>query len=349
MCSNWLDNNICTVIIGDGEIKEKIGVHENLLLYKSPYFRRILKASNKAELGEIFLNDVDVRLFKLLVRWMYGTALGRVFRYGLPDAEVSVHDYIGLYVLASQLEIPAAKNCIMDTIYNYYAEDVPELRCPAVADLRMVMDNLPEDSPLERLLTAHLLFTCFSTKRDGASVPDDWILIRESGRIGYGLITMLTEWKWLLGRNVPPMKIRDRHHFHEKLDAPPVGSRSQIRVVIKAEPGTDGSDQPQPQLQPTPAPRPTREPVAEQDFSAVARAAKRPADTQHPDADGGAQGPSSSAPASSLRPAKRPAYRKGAAIVRAAAAAAAAATANPAAGAAKGPLPNGSPEDPISL
>ena len=92
MCSNWLDNNICTVIIGDGEIKEKIGVHENLLLYKSPYFRRILKASNKAELGEIFLNDVDVRLFKLLVRWMYGTALGRVFRYGLPDAEVSVHD-----------------------------------------------------------------------------------------------------------------------------------------------------------------------------------------------------------------------------------------------------------------
>jgi hypothetical protein len=232
----------------------------------------------------------------------------------------------------------------MDTIYNYYAEDVPELRCPAVADLRMVMDNLPEDSPLERLLTAHLLFTCFSTKRDGAPVPDDWILIRESGRIGYGLITMLTEWKWLLGRNVPPMKIRDRHHFHEKLDAPPVGSRSQIRVVIKAEPGTDGSDQPQT----TPAPRPAREPVAEQDFSAAARAPKRPAATQHPDADGGAQGPSSSAPASSLRPAKRPAYRKGAAVVRAAAAAVAAAK-NPAGGAAKVPGPNGSPEDPISL
>lgn len=88
----WLDNTICTVIIGDGAKKESIAVHEKLLLQKSPYFRRILKASNKTELGEIFLNDVDVRLFKLLVRWIYGTALGRVFRYRLPDAEVSIHD-----------------------------------------------------------------------------------------------------------------------------------------------------------------------------------------------------------------------------------------------------------------
>lgn len=91
-CSNWLDNTVCTVIIGDGANKESIAVHEKLLLHKSPYFRRILKASNKTELGEIFLNDVDVRLFKLLVRWMYGTTFGRVFRYRLPDAEVSIHD-----------------------------------------------------------------------------------------------------------------------------------------------------------------------------------------------------------------------------------------------------------------
>lgn len=91
-CSNWLDNSVCTVIIGDGANKESIAVHEKLLLHKSPYFRRILKASNKTELGEIFLNDVDVRLFKLLVRWMYGTTFGRVFRYRLPDAEVSIHD-----------------------------------------------------------------------------------------------------------------------------------------------------------------------------------------------------------------------------------------------------------------
>lgn len=228
--------------------------------------------------------------------------------------------------------MPAAKNCIMDTIFNYYAEDVPELRCPAVGDLRMVMDNLPEDSLLERLLTAHLVFTCFSPKREGATVPDDWVLLRDCGRIGHGMISMLVEWKWKLGRTVPPMKIRDRHNFHEKLDVQPAGSRSQIRVVIKAEPGTDGNDI---------ATQPVREAVAEVDESPAARANKR----QYAEVDGG---PSSSATVLNVRPAKRPApaHRKGAAVR---AAAAAAVAKNPATGAGQVHQANGSSSDPISL
>lgn len=223
--------------------------------------------------------------------------------------------------------MPAAKNCIMDTIFNYYAEDVPELRCPAVADLRMVMDNLPEDSLLERLLTAHLVFTCFSPKREGATVPDDWVLLRDCGRIGHGMISMLVEWKWKLGRTVPPMKIRERHNFHEKLDAQPAGSKSQLRVVIKAEPGTDGGDV---------VVQPVREAVAEVDESPAARANKR----QYAEVEG----PSSSAAASNLRPAKRPAHRKSAAVR-----AAAAAAAKPGSGAGQVHQANGSSSDPISL
>ena len=91
---NWLDNQICTITVSSGDElnPDKIGVHEKLLLAKSPYFRRVLTASGKAQLGEMVLNSVNVRLLKLLVRWMYGTALGRVFRYNLPDADVTIHD-----------------------------------------------------------------------------------------------------------------------------------------------------------------------------------------------------------------------------------------------------------------
>lgn len=245
---------------------------------------------------------------------------------------------IGLYVLASQLEMPAAKNCIMDTIFHYYAEDAPELRCPSVADLRMVMDNLPEDSLLERLLIAHLVFTVFSPKRANAPVPDDWVLLRDSGRIGHGMVSMLVDWKWQLGHNVPPMKIRDRHNFHEKVDVPAAGSRSQIRVVIKAEPGVgDDSNL----ASSAAAAHPPREAVAEVDNSALARVAKR----QFADVDGG-KGPGSSAAAANVRPAKRPANRKGAAVR---AAAAAAVARNPGTGAAQVHQANGSSSDPISL
>ena len=87
---SWLDDLITTLIIGPEQ--RKLAVHEKLLLAKSPYFQRILDETGKEELGEIFLGDVDARLFSMLLRWMYGTAFGRVFRFALPDDDVTIHD-----------------------------------------------------------------------------------------------------------------------------------------------------------------------------------------------------------------------------------------------------------------
>ncbi|KAK3321187.1 hypothetical protein B0T19DRAFT_466468 [Cercophora scortea] len=247
----WLTDRIVTVAIGP-ELK-KWAVHEKLLSSKSVYFDRVFNGDEDTEPSdELHLPLEEPKLFGLLIRWLYGTAFAtsggtRIFRFAPPDEkETTVRDYLGLYMLGAKLSIAGVRNAAIDALYAHFAEPLEahsELapRCPDLADVKYVFDNTDENCQLRRLLIAHTLFFLFNKKRTvpasgsgGSAFPAEWDdeVLRSSGDIGLALIRMLAEWRWVMGRNVPEMKIKPRQEFHDKIPMTPpppqVGVKSEV-------------------------------------------------------------------------------------------------------------------------
>ena len=151
-------------------------------------------------------------------------------------ADRAILSSLGLYILAGQLEIPGVKNAAVDAVYGYFAVDVAEARCPDLRDVQMLFSNTSDDSPMRRLLVAHIIFYLFGKKRGDAPLPVEWEhVLSSSGRIGWAIVKMLSDWNWVMGRNIPPMRIKTRLAFHEQVD--PVDPDPQ--QAVKKEEGSD--------------------------------------------------------------------------------------------------------------
>ncbi|KAK3314901.1 hypothetical protein B0H66DRAFT_627692 [Apodospora peruviana] len=228
----WLTDRIVTVVVGPQ--MKRWAVHEKLLCSKSKYFDDIFNGTDDEEpMDEVDMPHEDPKLFALLVRWLYGTAFAnvggtRIFRFSPPDGkEITVRDYIGLYVLGDKIGITGVKNAAIDALYAYFkfddakekADDPNEVRCPDLEDVLYAFENTPADSHMRRLLIAHSLFHLFGTKRlDRRPLPPDWEkILRQSGEVGWEMIKMLSDWQWIMGRNVPIMRIKPRQEFHERI------------------------------------------------------------------------------------------------------------------------------------
>ncbi|KAK3943578.1 hypothetical protein QBC46DRAFT_420037 [Diplogelasinospora grovesii] len=228
----WLTDRIVTVYVGPEE--KRWAVHEKLLSSRSRYFNHVFNGSPDGTPGsdELKMPKEDPKLFGLLIRWLYGTAFAtsggaRVFRFSPPDGkDVTVRDYLGLYILAETLTIIPVKNAAIDCLYDYFklGLDDPsvEARCPDLRDVRYIFDHTPPESPMRKLLIVHAMLYLFSKKRRAVPrtilLPDEWEeTITQSGDIGWAMIKMLSEWKWTMGSggNVPEMKIKHRQEFHE--------------------------------------------------------------------------------------------------------------------------------------
>jgi len=89
---SFLHGRIITVLVG-GETGRSWSIHESLLSAKSPYFRRLLNDTEDGlKMQEVVFRDIDPKLFRMLISWLYGTSFGatagqRVFRYPVPDGE----------------------------------------------------------------------------------------------------------------------------------------------------------------------------------------------------------------------------------------------------------------------
>jgi len=122
---------------------------------------------------------------------------------------------IRLYILGGQLEIVGVKNAAIDAVYAYF-NDSSEILCPNLHDVQQVFENTPPDAHMRRLLIAHALFYLFSKKPATVGLPEDWAeVMQSSGQVGWAMVSMLNEWRWEMGVNVPPMKIKTRQSFHE--------------------------------------------------------------------------------------------------------------------------------------
>ncbi|KAM7220546.1 hypothetical protein V8F06_004135 [Rhypophila decipiens] len=242
----WLTDRIVTVHVGPEE--KKWAVHAKLLCSKSMFFDRHFNGdANQDPNEELFLPHEDPKLFALLVRWLYGTAFAnsggtRIFRFAPPDGkDVTVRDYIGLYILGEKIEIMGVKNAAIDALYAYFGPDAEkagpdDIRHPDLTDIRYAFDNTTPDSHMRRLLIAHALFYLFGKKRRGAPLPTAWEeVLSNNGEIAWAMIKMLSDWKWVMGSNVPDMKIKARQEFHERPYVPPSPGLAPGEQVIKTE------------------------------------------------------------------------------------------------------------------
>ncbi|KAK0704921.1 hypothetical protein B0H67DRAFT_649316 [Lasiosphaeris hirsuta] len=215
------------VVVSVGPEQEKTSVHTHLLTAMSPYFHRLIsQAEDEGQAGsdiEIQVQETDPKLFKMFVRWLYGTAFGngvgqRGFHFGPPDEEATIRDFIGLYILGNTLEVSGLRNAALDTIYNYYAEETEEARCPNMEDVQHLFDHTEPTSNLRRLLVVFVLFFLFSKRRIGLSLPGDWQRVLEgggSGELAWAMIRMMGDWRWQMGHNCPPMRLKSRQTFHD--------------------------------------------------------------------------------------------------------------------------------------
>ncbi|KAK3493224.1 hypothetical protein B0T13DRAFT_438033 [Neurospora crassa] len=245
--TNWLTGRI--VVVSVGAERRKWNVHEQLLSYNSPYFKRLFNpepepvegsssssgddhnqstaAANAAPgepIEEVHLTAAEPKLFALLIRWLYGTAFAtsggqKVFKFPPPQLnQVTVRDYLGLYVLGQTVQLPGLRNACIDVLYHYYAAETEEVRVPDLHDVQYIFENTKHapDSQMRRLLVAHCMFHLFGAKRRGPLPPDWQEVIEPRCTVSFEMFKMLADWKWVIGENVPTMKIKARHAFHEK-------------------------------------------------------------------------------------------------------------------------------------
>jgi hypothetical protein len=224
-----------------GGDRKKWALHERLLSSHSEYFRKAIeanrsKAGNNAvaasdQSNRIDLPNDDPKLFAMAVRWLYGITFAGKFEFPVPIAaggesrsgDISVHDYMALYVMATKLEIQGLKNAAVDAIYHFYhgdgaVEEGGKRRCPDLRDVKYVFENTVADAPIRRLLVVSTLFYLFSRKNERQSnlLPDEWEeVIRSSGDIGWEIIKMVYSWNWVLGSNCPAMAVKKPCSFHE--------------------------------------------------------------------------------------------------------------------------------------
>lgn len=115
------------------------------------------------------------------------------------------------------------RNAAIDVLYTHYGEASDDHEAPNLHDVKYIFDNTTPEAPIRRFLIVHALFFLFSKNRRNAPLPDDWAqVLTEHGEIGYAMVRMLGEWNWVMGVNAPPMKVKARHEFHERLPEPPV-------------------------------------------------------------------------------------------------------------------------------
>ncbi|KAL2132832.1 hypothetical protein VTI74DRAFT_3264 [Chaetomium olivicolor] len=228
------------VFIWVGPEAREFTVHEQLLCSHSNFFHRHFFApveEGKVRPNAMKLLDDNPKYFDLFVRWLYGTALsplGRTsFRFDPPGDRnnVSVRDYLGVYVLGGKLGIPALRNAVIDVLYAYYGEASDDHESPNLHDVKYIFENTAEDAPMRRLLIAHALFFFFSKNRRNAPLPQDWVdVLSRHADVGFAMFTMLADWKWAMNVNAPRMAIRKRAEFHERIPVP------QVPDIVKPEP-----------------------------------------------------------------------------------------------------------------
>ena len=157
-------------------------LHEKLLCYHSPFFRRIFyaKNSNTTSYG---LPDEEDAPFKTFVGWLYSSSLP------VPREEADLGVMFDLYLMAEKFQIPNLIADVLQVVREWYkySDTYPGLR-----RVQYVYANTEEGSPMRHMLVHSVARMMVIEK----GIPAHWDkALRKNGQLAVDIIKAIQDWR----------------------------------------------------------------------------------------------------------------------------------------------------------
>jgi hypothetical protein len=160
-------------------------LHEKLLCYHSPFFRKIFYAkNNKASSTQSFgLPDEEDAPFKTFVGWLYSSSLP------VPREEADLGVCFDLYLMAEKFEIPGLVADVLQVVREWYkySDSYPGLR-----RVQYIYANTEEGSPMRHMLV-HAVARMMVIEK---GIPAHWDkALRKNGQLAVDIIKAIQDWR----------------------------------------------------------------------------------------------------------------------------------------------------------
>jgi hypothetical protein len=160
-------------------------LHEKLLCYHSPFFRKIFYSkNNSASRTQAFgLPDEEDTPFKTFVGWLYSSSLP------VPREESDLGVCFDLYLMAEKFEIPSLVADVLQVVREWYkySDTYPGLR-----RVQYIYANTEEGSPMRHMLV-HAVARMMVIEK---GIPAHWDkALRKNGQLAVDIIKAIQDWR----------------------------------------------------------------------------------------------------------------------------------------------------------
>ena len=199
-------------------------LHERLLCYHSPFFRRIFYSADfeSSKTKAYGLPDADDQPFELFVGWLYSKTVRP------PTIEKEIGPLLDLYLLSDKLEIDKLGHDVVEGLRNYYHS---EETYPSLRRVQYIYSNTEEDNVMREMMVGSIARQLTLSPK----IPAHWEnALKNNGQLSVDIIRAIQQWH-LEGRTVPdPRDLsqdrgRDLHGFSkiERETSSSVGIKSE--------------------------------------------------------------------------------------------------------------------------
>ncbi|KAF1938846.1 hypothetical protein EJ02DRAFT_468599 [Clathrospora elynae] len=160
-------------------------LHEKLLCYHSPFFRKVFysKASHSHKTQSFGLPDEEDAPFKTFVGWLYSSSLP------VPREEADLGTCFELYLMAEKFEIPSLVADVLQVVREWYkySDTYPGLR-----RVQYVYANTEDGSPMRHMLV-HAVARMMVIEK---GMPAHWDkALRKNGQLAVDIIRAIQDWR----------------------------------------------------------------------------------------------------------------------------------------------------------
>ncbi|KAJ4369993.1 hypothetical protein N0V83_005757 [Neocucurbitaria cava] len=160
-------------------------LHEKLLCYHSPFFRKIFysKTSSHSKTQSFGLPDEEDVPFKTFVGWLYSSSLP------VPREEADLGVCFDLYLMAEKFEIPSLIADVLQVVREWYkySDTYPGLR-----RVQYIYANTEEGSPMRHMLVHSVARLMVLEK----GIPAHWDkALRKNGQLAVDIIRAIQDWR----------------------------------------------------------------------------------------------------------------------------------------------------------
>ncbi|KAL6706601.1 hypothetical protein ACN47E_005357 [Coniothyrium glycines] len=166
-----LEGPVVEVVVGVEPTTTTWTIPKALLSAHSDFFRKANNGFKESLDNKINLPDVDVRVFRLFVEWLYcGKNVSSFHEFiDVPGVDEDLLIYWLLWILGDRLMSRDFKNFVMTFIYNHHGFDGPGFSIVMAEEVDYCWSNTPQNSKLRSLIIDSVAMS-WTRKQYG----DDW-------------------------------------------------------------------------------------------------------------------------------------------------------------------------------